>query len=157
MSRETVKADRTRTPPDLPRRARPPDIGRHTRKCSICRHPKRDAIEAAFLDWRSPDVIADEYGLPGRSPIYRHVHATGLWARCKRNVCLVLESLLEQAGEVEVTASAVVRAVYIYAHINDAGEWIEPPAPSRSRLVTHHSSLPSSNRDTQELENEPTH
>jgi hypothetical protein len=67
MSRETIRADRTPRRSDLTRRARPPDVGRHARKCCICRHPKRDAIEAAFLGWRSPDVIADEYGLPGRN------------------------------------------------------------------------------------------
>ena len=141
VSRETIKAGKTHTRRALPRRAGPPHPGRHARKCCICRHRRRDAIEAAFLDWSSPTLIADKYRLPGRNPLYRHAHATGLWARRKRNVGVVLEGFLEQADQVKVTASAIVRAVRTYAHINDAGEWIEHRKP---------------NRDTRKLENEPT-
>jgi hypothetical protein len=36
-----------------------------------------------------------------------------------------LERIIEQAGEVEVTASAVVAAVQAYAKINAQGQWIE--------------------------------
>jgi hypothetical protein len=33
--------------------------------------------------------------------------------------------MIEKAGEVDVTASAVVAAVQAYAKINTAGEWID--------------------------------
>ena len=36
-----------------------------------------------------------------------------------------LERIIEKAGEVEVTASAVVAAVQAYSKINAAGQWIE--------------------------------
>jgi hypothetical protein len=36
-----------------------------------------------------------------------------------------LERIIEKAGEVDVTASAVVAAVQAYAKINAAGEWID--------------------------------
>ena len=36
-----------------------------------------------------------------------------------------LERIIEKAGEVDVTASAVVAAVQAYAKINSAGEWID--------------------------------
>jgi hypothetical protein len=36
-----------------------------------------------------------------------------------------LERIIEHAGEVEVTASAVVGAVQAYAKINAAGQWID--------------------------------
>jgi hypothetical protein len=36
-----------------------------------------------------------------------------------------LGRIIEKAGEVDVTASAVVAAVQAFAKINAAGEWIE--------------------------------
>lgn len=37
-----------------------------------------------------------------------------------------LERIIEKAGEVEVTSSAVVAAIQAYAKINAAGQWIDP-------------------------------
>ncbi len=158
MSRRTAKTDKTPARPSAPREAGSPNLDRHARKCHVCRHPKRRAIEAAFLHWRSPDIIADRYDLSDRKSVYRHAHATGLWVRRKRKVCFVLEGLLERAGEATITASAIVSAVRAYTLINDAGEWVEPPA--RIGIETEGSEAEEhfdSNRDTQELENEPTH
>jgi hypothetical protein len=36
-----------------------------------------------------------------------------------------LEKIIEKAGEVEVTSSAVVAAVQAYSKINAAGQWVE--------------------------------
>ena len=99
--------------------------GRHQRTCSVCRHPQREEIESAFIAWHSPAAIAKEYGLADRASVYRHAHALGLSEKRRRNVHAVLERILEKAGEVEVTASAVVAAVQAYAKINAAGEWID--------------------------------
>ncbi len=107
--------------------ARRPHPGRHARICSICCHPDRDAIEEDFIHWHSPSDIAFDYHLPDRSSVYRHAHATGLFARRSRNLRFVLENLLERVDKVKVTAHAVIRAVRAYTRINDAGEWIEPP------------------------------
>jgi hypothetical protein len=100
-------------------------LGRHKRTCSVCRHDQREEIESAFIGWRSPAAIAEEYGLADRASVYRHAHALGLLEKRRRNVRAALERIIEKAGEVDVTASAVVAAVQAYAKINAAGEWID--------------------------------
>jgi hypothetical protein len=102
-------------------------MGPHTRRCSVCRHPDRKAIEHEFLRWRSPDKIAREYGIADHSSIYRHVHATGIFARRRKVVRVALESVIECAEMVKVTASSLVKAVHAYTHINEFGEWIKHP------------------------------
>ena len=102
-------------------------MGPHTRRCNVCRHPDRKAIEHEFLRWRSPDKIAREYGIPDHSSIYRHVHATGIFARRRKAVRVALESVIECAEVVKVTASSVIKAVHAYTHINEFGEWIKHP------------------------------
>ena len=100
-------------------------LGRHQRNCSICAHQQREEIEAAFIGWRSPAAIAEEYGLADRASVYRHAHALGLFQKRQRNVRAALERIIEKAGEVDVTASAVVAAVQAYSKINAAGQWID--------------------------------
>jgi hypothetical protein len=101
------------------------NAGRHKRACSVCAHAQRDEIEGAFVSWQSPAEIAKEFGLADRASVYRHAHALGLFEKRQRNIRAALEKLIEHAGEVEVTASAVVAAVGAYARINAAGEWID--------------------------------
>lgn len=101
------------------------NVGRHQRACSVCAHQQREEIEAAFIGWRSPAAIAEEYGLADRASVYRHAHALGLFPKRQKNVRAALERIIEKAGDVDVTASAVVAAVQAYAKINAAGEWIE--------------------------------
>jgi hypothetical protein len=114
--------------PGRPSQPRPrAAIGPHTRRCKVCRHPDRKAIEHEFLRWRSPDKIAREYGLADHSSIYRHVHATGIFARRRKAVRVALESVIECAEIVKVTAASVVKAVHAYTHINEFGEWIKHP------------------------------
>jgi len=91
----------------------------------VCRHAQREEIEAAFIGWRSPAAIAEEFGLADRASVYRHAHALGLKEKRRRNIRAALERIIEKAGEVDVTASAVVAAVQAYAKINAAGEWID--------------------------------
>jgi hypothetical protein len=100
-------------------------LGRHQRTCSICAHQQREEIEGAFIAWRSPAAIAEEYGLADRASVYRHAHALGLFPKRQKNIRGALERIIEKAGEVDVTASAVVAAVQAYAKINAAGEWID--------------------------------
>jgi hypothetical protein len=100
-------------------------LGRHQRACSVCAHQQREEIEAAFIGWRSPAAIAEEYALTDRASVYRHAHALGLFEKRRRNIRAALERIIEKAGEVDVTASAVVAAVQAYAKINAAGEWID--------------------------------
>jgi hypothetical protein len=101
------------------------NLGRHQRNCSVCGHEQREEIEAAFIGWRSPAAIADEYGLADRSSVYRHANALGLFPKRQRNIRAALERIIERADSVDVTASAVVAAIGAYAKINSAGEWID--------------------------------
>ncbi len=101
------------------------NLGRHKRNCSVCRHEQREEIESAFVGWRSPASVAEEFGLADRASVYRHAHALGLFDKRRRNIRAALERIIEKAGEVDVTASAVVAAVQAYAKINGAGEWID--------------------------------
>jgi hypothetical protein len=98
--------------------------GRHEHQCRICSHPKRDEIEQAFIAWVSPTQIAKKYSV-SRDGVYRHAHAFGLLDKRRRNVRTALERIIEKAGEVEVTAGAVVAAVQAYSKINAAGQWVE--------------------------------
>ena len=88
-------------------------LGRHKRTCSVCHHEQREEIESAFIGWRSPAAIAEDYRLADRASVYRHAHALGLFEKRRRNVRAALERIIEKAGEVDVTASAVVAAEWI--------------------------------------------
>ena len=56
-------------------------LGRHQRCCTICQHADREEIETAFIAWRSPALIAEEYGLSDRKTVYRHAHALDLFPK----------------------------------------------------------------------------
>jgi len=66
------------------------------------------------VTWNSPVRISKDYGV-SRDSVYRHAHALGLMAKRRRNVSSALERIIEQAGEVEASAAAVVSAVAAYA------------------------------------------
>lgn len=101
-----------------------PNLGRHEAQCSICAHAQVEDIERAFITWASPTAMAKRYGV-SRDSIYRHAHAKELTGKRGRNLHAALEQIIERAGEVEVTAPAVVAAVQAYAKINSRGQWIE--------------------------------
>jgi hypothetical protein len=111
-------------------------MGPHTRRCNVCRHPHRKDIEDEFLRWRSPDRIAQDYKIPDHSSIYRHVHATGIFARRRKAVRAALEPIIECAQYVKVTSSSLVKAVHAYAHINEHGEWVNHPT-QHTVIVQH--------------------
>jgi hypothetical protein len=124
-------------PPSQPRRPlsskRESELSYHSRKCSICRHPQRAEIEQAFLDWDCLSSITAEYHLPGRAALYRHARAVGLFARRNRGLRGALARIIEKASEVEPDALSIVRAIEVFARINDDGEWIAPP-PQLARV-----------------------
>ena len=92
--------------------------GRHKRNCTVCAHDKCEEIEREFVNWTAATVIARDYGLADKASVYRHAHAFGLFAKRQRNIRAALEKIIERAGDVEVTSSAVVAAVQAYAKIN---------------------------------------
>ncbi len=93
--------------------------------CKVCSHARREEIEHDFVNWKSPALIAKEYGLKDRSSVYRHANALDLFPKRQRNVRAALERIIERAYEVEVNAAAVVSAVRTYASINSFGQWVE--------------------------------
>jgi hypothetical protein len=99
--------------------------GRHSRNCTVCAHKDREEIEREFVSWTSALAITKQFRLRDRSAIYRHAHAFGLFAKRQRNVRAALEKIIEQAGDVEVSSTAVVAAVQAYAKVNSQGQWIE--------------------------------
>lgn len=101
------------------------NLGRHKRYCKICSHEKRDEIEEDFIAWKSPIAIAEEYVLADRMNVYRHANALGLFEKRRRNIRAALEHIIERAGDVEITASAVVAAIQACAKINAQGQWID--------------------------------
>jgi hypothetical protein len=104
-----------------------PDRERHARKCSICNHPERDAIDSAFLQWHSAESIALTFQILDRRVVFRHALVTGLYQRRRANFRCALESILERADQVPLTAVGFVAAVRAYASLDEAGHWNEPP------------------------------
>jgi hypothetical protein len=102
----------------------PVNKGRHEYHCTICSHPKRQEIEQAFVTWTGPNRIAKNYGI-SRDSLYRHAHALSLLDKRSRNLRSALERIIEKAGDVEVSATAVVSAIAAYAKINANGQWVE--------------------------------
>jgi hypothetical protein len=94
---------------------KPVSLSRHSRNCGVCAHPEREEIEDRFVAWQSPSSIAQDFGLADRSTVYRHAHAFGLFPKRQRNIRAALERIIERAGEVDVTTSAVVAAVQAYS------------------------------------------
>ena len=130
MSRRSRHAEprrpsrRSPNPPDQPPRS--PDFAHHSLKCRVCRHPRCRDIEEAFLRWRSPEKIARDFDIPDHSYIYRHVHATGLFARRRRTVTAALERILERSDDEKSSDFDVIRAAGAYAHLDDEGRWQKP-------------------------------
>jgi hypothetical protein len=106
------------------------DPERHTRKCQICHHPERDAIEDEYIRWVRPHSIVCKYDLNDRTSLYRHCRALGLDILRRRNLRVALEPILEAAECVRITADSVISAARIYSHINDDGQWEDPPRES---------------------------
>jgi hypothetical protein len=101
----------------------------HRIKCNVCRHPDHAAIDEAFLRWESPEKLARMYAIADHSSIYRHVHATGLYARRRRSLASSLEFIIHQGVRVVPTAMGLVRAVELYSQLDDHGEHIQQPKP----------------------------
>jgi hypothetical protein len=105
-----------------------PDPSHHGRRCAVCNHPNREAIEGDFLNWRSPEMIAREFNIRDRASIYRHASALNLYAQRKRHLGRVLENIIECSDVCTFDhCDMIIRAVRVYAHLDDAGRWHEPP------------------------------
>ncbi len=101
-------------------------LERHQRKCVICHHPDRDEIEELFLNWHQPHATASLFEVSSRS-LYRHAHATGLYAARQGNLRSVLDRILEDAERAKITGDCIIRAVRAYTCLTDNNKWVEPP------------------------------
>ena len=110
-------------------------LGRHQRKCTVCHHPQRNEIEQDYLRWGSPTAIARVYSLSGPTAIYRHVHATGIFARRRARLRLALDPLIEQVAEVNITAHAIISAIKTSFNFQNARKWIGRPGTPTARGV----------------------
>jgi hypothetical protein len=110
----------------------------HESRCSVCRHEDRAGIEEEFLHWHSPRLTAYDYGVTERA-IYRHAHAFNLFAARDRNLRFALGRVIDRVDRIPVmTPDSIIRAVHAFAHINNDGQWIEPP----SHLIVSSGSRP---------------
>jgi hypothetical protein len=121
--------------PRIPRR-----LARHALLCGVCRHEDREAIEAEFIDWRSPSQIAEDYGLHSRTTLYLHARAFGLFRRRRRGVHAVLEHMMEESETVPPSAFAIIQAVKTYIQLPDNDDDDDdsaagsPVRPRRARI-----------------------
>ena len=99
----------------------------HEAHCGICRSRYRDEIEEEFTSWHNVHNIAQHWHIERRS-IYRHAHAMGLFAIRDRNIRLALGHIIERAESVRASSDSVIRAVRMLTHVNEDGEWVQPPA-----------------------------
>ena len=107
------------------------DLERHERICTVCSHPEREAIEEAFLHWRTLTDLEGERDLPSPDSIFRHAHALGLFERRSRNFRYALENIIEGSESAPATADSVIRAIRACACLKANGQWVDPPTTHR--------------------------
>jgi len=99
----------------------------HEAQCMICRSKWREEMDELFVNWHNVSSIGREYNTP-RRVIYRHANAVGLFPIRDRNLRRSLGLIIHRAETVPgVTADSVIRAVRTLAHVNETGEWVQPP------------------------------
>jgi hypothetical protein len=102
-------------------------LERHARKCSICHHADRELIEEDFLHWHPAATIVYDYDIGDTRVVYRHAHATGIYARRMKNVRMAAAHIIEKVEGLTPTAGHVLHAIRALSRIDDEGRWIEPP------------------------------
>ena len=105
----------------------PPSPAMHEAQCMICTSDYREEMDELFVNWHNVSEIAREYNTPRRT-VYRHAHAVGLFPIRDRNLRRSLGLIIHRAETVPcLTVDSVIRAVRTLAHINESGEWVNPP------------------------------
>jgi len=139
--------------PSVPRKQSQPktqaeiDVMRHRRLCTICHHPEREAIEEAFLQWRTVRLIAREFDASGgATSIYRHARALNLFQKRNLNLRSALELMIEESERSSPSAEAIIKAIRAHTRMNDLGQWIDTP-------TTHIVKVVHMARDGRDLEN----
>lgn len=141
QKRNLLAARKSRRP-SVPRKQSQPktqaeiDIMRHRRLCTICHHPEREAIEEAFLQWRTVRLIAHEFDAScGATSIYRHARALNLFKQRNLNLRSALELIIEESQRVSPSAEAIIKAIRAHTRMNDLGEWIDTPTTHIVKVI----------------------
>lgn len=100
---------------------------RHSRKCRLCRHPRLEEIENAYLNWHSAYDICRVFQIDDPDALYRHARAARLDATRRGNVRHVVEHFIEQAHNVKITSSTVLRSIRALSCLDDKGRWTDLP------------------------------
>lgn len=100
---------------------------RHSRKCYLCRHPHLEEIENAYLNWHSAYDICRLFQVADPDMLYRHARAARLDAARRGNVRYVVEHFIEQAHNVKITSSTVLRSIRALSCLDDKGRWADLP------------------------------
>ncbi len=125
--RKRLKKKRQR-PKTVIEEPQPPSPAMHEAQCMICNSDYREEMDELFVNWHNVSEIAREYDTPRRT-LYRHAHATGLFPIRDRNLRRSLGLIIHRAETVPcLTVDSVIRAVRTLAHINESGEWVNPPS-----------------------------
>jgi hypothetical protein len=104
-----------------------PSPAMHEAQCMICNSEWREEIDELFVNWHNVSEIGREYNTPRRT-VYRHAHAVGLFPIRDRNLRRSLGLIIHRAETAPcLTVDSVIRAVRTLAHINETGEWVNPP------------------------------
>jgi hypothetical protein len=102
-------------------------LAMHEAQCMICGSECREEMDELFVNWHNVSEIGREFNTPRRT-IYRHAHAVGLFPIRDRNLRRSLGLIIHRAETAPgLTADSVIRAVRTLAHINETGEWVNPP------------------------------
>src|ERR1700684_167585 len=151
--KQNLLATRKSRRPSVPRKQSRPktqaeiDVMRHRRLCTICHHPEREAIEEAFLHWRTVRLIAHEFHASGgATSIDRHARALNLFKERNLNLRFALALIIEESQRASPGAEAIIKAFRAHTRMNDLGEWIDTP-------TTHIAKVIPMARDGNDLEN----
>jgi len=107
----------------------PVSLGRHQAQCSICKHPRREEIDEAWVAWGYTGQIAKDFDV-SRDSIYRHAHATGLFAKRRANFKIICEKVLERVDRTPFNGSNVMSMFNLYVKLNLAEKETEAERPS---------------------------
>jgi hypothetical protein len=110
------------------------NLGRHQAQCTICSSPSCQAIEEAFVGWRSTEVIAHKYGV-SRDAQYRHAHAFGLFGKRQRNIRMALEGIIERVDCTPINGSVIVSAIKAYAKMNSLEQGVDQAQGSNPKKL----------------------
>ena len=106
----------------------PPSPAMHEAQCMICNSEYREEMDELFVNWHNVSEIAREYNTPRRTRLSPRARRSDYFRIRDRNLRRSLGLIIHRAETVPcLTVDSVIRAVRTLAHINETGEWVNPP------------------------------